>query len=72
MGPRETVMFCPFCGVHDRSLVTDSSWEDNHKTIQRKRLCLDCGYKWSTLEIDSDQVASLEDIIKGTKRDGKK
>ena len=56
-------MYCPFC-VHGKTMVIDSSWEELHKTIERRRLCLSCSYKWTTLEIDKDQVDFLDDTLK--------
>lgn len=60
------MMFCPFC-VEGKTMVIDSSWDDQHKTIKRRRLCLSCSYKWTTLEIDQDQVEFLDDSFKKNK-----
>jgi|TARA_Y100000310_G_C20665265_1_gene807136 transcriptional regulator NrdR family protein len=62
-------MFCPFC-VQGKTMVLDSSWEDTHKTIKRQRLCLACSYRWTTLEIDLDQVEFLDEALqKNLKKD---
>ena len=53
------MMPCPYC-IHGKTMVIDSSWDDRHQTIRRRRRCLPCGYRWSTLEIDQDQVEYLE------------
>ena len=61
------MMFCPFC-VHGKTLVIDSSWEDTHQTIRRRRICLACSYRWSTLEIDYDQVEFLDETLRKRRR----
>ena len=55
-------MFCPFC-VHGKTMVLDSSWEKSHQPIKRTRLCLACSYRWTTLEIDKDQVEFLDETL---------
>jgi transcriptional regulator NrdR family protein len=52
------MMSCPFC-VDGKTYVLDSQWDDRHKTIRRERICLSCHYKWTTLEIDLDQINAL-------------
>ena len=42
-------MRCPFCG-HEESVVKDSRPTDEHTTIRRRRLCVACGSRFSTVE----------------------
>jgi len=57
------LMFCPYC-VDGNTLGNDSGWDDTHKSIKRRRHCLSCLYQWSTYEIDSDQVAFLDGLLR--------
>jgi len=50
---------CPFCG-HGRTEVHEALWDDHYKTVRRIRLCPNCHYRWSTVEIDHDQAQALE------------
>ena len=52
------MMLCPFC-IDGKTIVIDSVWDDPHKTIRRQRHCLACCYRWTTLEIDLDQINNL-------------
>ena len=54
-------MYCPYCVV-GKTLVIDSSWDELHQTIKRERHCLSCSYRWTTLEIDFDQVEFLSSL----------
>ena len=56
-------MFCPYC-IHGKALVIDASWDHDHKTIRRKRHCLDCAFRWVTLELDLDQVEFLDEVCR--------
>jgi transcriptional repressor NrdR len=42
-------MRCPFCG-HEESVVKDSRPTDENTTIRRRRLCVTCGSRFSTVE----------------------
>ena len=42
-------MRCPFCG-HDDTQVKDSRPTEDNSTIRRRRMCLDCGSRFTTLE----------------------
>ena len=52
------MMPCPFC-VQGKTIVIDSRWDDTYKTIRRRRHCLSCSYRWTTLEVDLDQITIL-------------
>ena len=54
-------MPCAFCAAK-LTLVITATWDEHHKTIRRFRLCPSCDYRWSTLEIDFDQVLYLESV----------
>jgi len=42
-------MRCPFCG-HDDSQVKDSRPTEDHAAIRRRRLCQNCGARFTTFE----------------------
>ena len=42
-------MHCPFCG-HDQTRVVDSRLASEGRQIRRRRECLSCGVRFSTLE----------------------
>jgi len=42
-------MRCPFCG-HDDTQVKDSRPTEDNSTIRRRRMCLDCGSRFTTFE----------------------
>lgn len=43
-------LLCPVCG--GKTEVTDS--RSDCESVRRKRKCMDCGYKFNTVEIDED------------------
>lgn len=45
-------MRCPVCGSEANRAV-DSRPDDD--CINRRRMCSDCGNRWNTIEIDTDQ-----------------
>jgi transcriptional regulator NrdR family protein len=52
-------MHCPYC-AHESTTVTESQWDAERLTVERTRKCSRCSFKWATLELDKDQVNSLE------------
>ena len=52
------MMACPFC-IKGKTIVIDSRWDESYKTIRRRRHCLACSYRWTTLEIDLDQILNI-------------
>lgn len=42
-------MRCPFCG-HDDTQVKDSRPTEDNSAIRRRRLCPECGSRWTTFE----------------------
>lgn len=57
-------MWCPKCN-HAETKVTDTRISSDHLGIRRRRKCLSCGYKFSTVETYCKTVTIVE------KRDGK-
>lgn len=51
-------MTCPMCGGDTKILETRS----NEDSIKRRRKCLDCGYRFLTLEVDKDFYERLVKI----------
>lgn len=58
-------MKCPMCGS-DNIKTADSRPE--HDSITRRKKCLVCNYRWSTIEIDKDQWHSALQIKEERKR----
>jgi transcriptional regulator NrdR family protein len=62
---------CAFCG-HEETTTTTTSWDSYFKTLRRHRLCLKCAFRWSTLEMDFDQMLYLMSLVqkprKGSRR----
>ena len=50
---------CTYCMVHGSSKVIDSRWDPNFEGIRRRRECVRCKFRWTTLELDLDQVGNL-------------
>ena len=48
-GRQEKVMKCPFCG-HDNTRVIDSRPSDDNNSIRRRRVCDECGKRFTTYE----------------------
>ena len=42
-------MHCPFCNFHDTKVV-DSRLAVNNSCVKRRRECVSCGNRWSTME----------------------
>lgn len=53
-------MPCPYCGAKETQ-VAEALWDDHYKTVRRLRRCPKCDYRWDTVEVDYDQIRSLED-----------
>ena len=47
-------MHCPFCGKNNDKVVDTRSW-NNGKAIRRRRLCLACNRRFTTLEEIEDK-----------------
>ena len=45
---------CMKCG--GRSKVSDSRTINERSKVRRRRICLKCGYRWSTVEIDASGI----------------
>lgn len=48
-------MSCPHC-TSTNVRVTDSRPVDQGASVRRRRICIRCGHKWITFEIDADQL----------------
>lgn len=59
-------MNCPMCGSD--STATLDSRSDNDSVVRRKK-CLKCNYRWTTIEIDKDQWYSALQIKEERKRE---
>ena len=46
---KEVIMKCPFCG-HDNTRVIDSRPAEDNCSIRRRRLCDECGKRFTTYE----------------------
>ncbi len=53
-------MKCPHCGP-DHSRVKDS--RATADSIRRRRLCSNCGARWTTFEVYGDEADRLETLI---------
>lgn len=51
-------MNCPAC-QHPGNEVIDSRARENGTKICRRRKCLKCGHRWSTVEVTSDFLETL-------------
>lgn len=50
-------MTCPKCG--GKTKINDSRHNDDD-SVKRRRECLECGYRFSTVEIDADLYERME------------
>ncbi len=57
-------MHCPYCGKNNDKVVDTRSW-NNGKAIRRRRLCLTCNRRFTTLEEIEDKNLY---VIKSDKR----
>lgn len=48
-------MRCPFC-AHDEDKVVDSRSREDGRVVRRRRLCLACGQRFSTIEEIEDKT----------------
>ena len=51
------MVHCPKC-EHD-STVKDSRWSEKKKLLFRRRLCLNCKLRWSTVEVTVETYERL-------------
>lgn len=58
-------MKCPVCGSDN--ITTIDSRSDNDSIVRRKK-CIACNHRWSTIEIDKDQWYSALQIKEERKR----
>lgn len=52
-------MNCPGCNASQVKVV-DSRPMDSGAVVRRRRGCMECGHKWTTYEVDSDQLQFLK------------
>lgn len=62
-------MPCPECG-RAATRVVDSRPEYERGSITRRRECLRCRCRWTTLEIDADRLDLLEDNLRPETKKG--
>lgn len=58
-------MKCPMCGSDDITTVDSRS---DHDSVVRRKKCIACNHRWSTIEIDKDQWYSALQIKEQRKR----
>lgn len=58
-------MKCPYCGVDDQAMVADSRPKDYG--VLRRRKCLSCGRRFSTIELCVPIKWKLQDYIQKLK-----
>lgn len=58
-------MKCPMCGSDNITTVDSRS---AHDSIVRRKKCIVCNHRWSTIEIDKDQWYSALQIKEERKR----
>jgi len=46
-------------GGKSSTKVVDSRWDPVLEGMRRRRVCDACGFRWSTIELDVDQVRNL-------------
>lgn len=61
-------MHCPFCRNSD-SRVLDSRTTDDGNTVRRRRMCQECGRRFSTLETAALQVVKRSGVAEPFSRD---
>ena len=64
---------CPVCGKFpspygDGTNITTVDSRSDHDSIVRRKKCLVCNHRWSTIEIDKDQWYSALQIKEERKR----
>lgn len=47
-------MTCPVCG--ERTLIYDSRPDESGESVRRRRKCRVCGYRFTTIEVDAEQL----------------
>ncbi len=57
--PRIEVFACPYCGG-TRNLVVDTRGFTHQDGIRRRRKCLICGQRWTTIEVRHERPTKAE------------
>lgn len=60
---------CTYCGILGHVRVIDSRWSDKYQSMKRRRECTECNYRWSTVEVDADQVDFLYKSMSARRED---
>ena len=50
---------CPECRSSTSAVTDTRPW---HTSIKRRRKCVGCGYRWTTIELPSELAESLPDL----------
>ena len=53
---------CPDISCQGHSKVTDTRFSDRLQTLRRRRECLTCGKRWSTVEILAETYEKLSAV----------
>jgi transcriptional regulator NrdR family protein len=53
---------CIFC-LAPESRVLDSRWSERFQGMRRRRVCPFCENRWTTIEIDTDQLEALQELV---------
>jgi transcriptional regulator NrdR family protein len=53
---------CVFC-LAPESRVLDSRWSERFQGMRRRRVCPECQRRWSTVEVDRDQLTQLQELV---------
>jgi len=60
---------CPECNCLVTRVI-DTSPDEGRGSIRRRRECVACGARWSTLEIEADRLELLEEQLRPNRRGG--
>ena len=55
-------MVCIYC-LAPESRVLDSRWSERYQGMRRRRMCPFCENRWTTVEIDTDQLEALQEMV---------
>ena len=53
-------MICPNCGSEELKVV--GSKPDEKRSVNRRRMCLSCRYRFNTIEVETDEYEKLIEL----------
>lgn len=56
---KNDVRICPSCGSHARPFIRDCQMKEGLPWLYRRRICKECGFKWSTFEIHTEEIKTF-------------